>query len=76
MLVDQLLTSVKYINSKNLIHRDINPANFVIELDMRELNKVYIIDFGQAKSHYDTNTWQHIIWLSADLLLELTLMLQ
>jgi len=60
MLADQMLTRVEYIHSKNLIHRDIKPANFVMGLDMRELNKVYIIDFGLAKNYYDTNTLQHI----------------
>jgi len=64
MLADQMLTILEYIHSKNLIHRDIKPANFVMGLDMRELNMVYIIDFGLAKSYYDTNTQQHIscVW--------------
>jgi len=60
MLADQMLTRVEYIHSKKLIHRDIKPANFLMGLDMRELNKVYIIDFGLAKSYYDTNTCQHL----------------
>jgi len=60
MLADQMLTILEYIHSKNLIHRDIKPANFVMGLDMRELNKVYIIDFGLAKSYYNTKTRQHI----------------
>ena len=60
MLADQMLTRVEYIHTKKLIHRDIKPANFLMGLEMRELNKVYIIDFGLAKRYYDTNTLQHI----------------
>jgi len=51
MLADQLLARIQHIHKKNIIHRDIKPANFVMGLDMRELNQVYIIDFGLAKKY-------------------------
>jgi len=60
MLADQLLERIKYIHDKNFIHRDIKPANFVMGLDMKELNQVYVIDFGLAKSYRDPKTRQHI----------------
>jgi len=59
MLADQLLERIKYIHDKNFIHRDIKPANFVMGLDMKELNRVYVIDFGLAKS-YNPKTLRHI----------------
>jgi len=60
LLADQLLERIEYIHSKNFIHRDVKPANFVMGLDMTELDQVYVIDFGLAKSYYDPNTHQHI----------------
>jgi len=54
------LERIEYIHGKNFIHRDIKPANFVMGLDMRELNQVYVIDFGLAKSYREQDTRQHI----------------
>jgi len=60
LLADQLISRVEYMHKNNIIHRDIKPANFVMGLDMRELNQVYVIDFGLAKSYRPSNTRQHI----------------
>jgi len=60
MLADQLLERIEYIHENNIIHRDIKPANFVMGLDMRQLNQVYVIDFGLSKSYLDPNSRQHI----------------
>jgi len=53
------ISRVEYIHSKNFIHRDIKPDNFIMGLG-KQGNLVYIIDFGLAKKYRDARTHQHI----------------
>jgi len=48
MLADQMLTIIEYIHNNNFIHRDIEPANFLIGRGKR-FHMIKIIDFGLAK---------------------------
>eukprot|EP01137_Pigoraptor_chileana_P015271 Opistho-2@70986 len=59
LLADQMIARVEYVHSKNFIHRDIKPDNFLIGLG-KKANQVYIIDFGLAKKYRDPKTHQHI----------------
>ncbi|CAF1363606.1 unnamed protein product [Adineta ricciae] len=59
MLAEQMINRVDFIHSKNFIHRDLKPDNFLMGLG-RKTNYVYIIDFGLAKRYRDTRTHQHI----------------
>ena len=62
MLTDQMISCVEFVHSKNYIHRDIKPDNFVMGTG-KNSNKVYIIDFGLSKRYRDQFTHQHIPWI-------------
>ncbi len=53
------ITRIEWIHSKNYIHRDIKPDNFLIGLG-RKSNVVYLIDYGLSKKYRDTKTHQHV----------------
>lgn len=53
------ISRIEYIHSKNFIHRDIKPDNFLMGLNKRA-NQVNVIDFGLAKKYRDPKTHLHI----------------
>jgi len=59
MIADQMITRIEYMHSKNFVHRDIKPDNFLIGLGKRA-DKIYIIDYGLAKKYRDPRTGVHI----------------
>ena len=48
MLADQMLQGIEYIHCRNILHRDLEPGNFLMGTE-KNVNKVYLIDFGLAK---------------------------
>jgi serine/threonine protein kinase len=59
MIGDQLVTRLEFIHSKNFLHRDIKPDNFLMGRGNKK-HQVYAIDFGLAKRYRDPRTGLHI----------------
>lgn len=59
MLIDQMLSRVQYLHSKNFIHRDIKPDNFLMGIN-KNTNKLFLVDFGLAKRYRSERTRVHI----------------
>jgi len=53
------LRHLQYIHSHNFIHRDLKPSNIVMGVN-KNVNLVYIIDFGLSKQFRDPDTRTHI----------------
>ena len=59
----EMINRIQYIHSKNYIHRDIKPDNFMTGRGTNE-KKIYIIDFGLAKKFYSVSKGQHIKFIT------------
>lgn len=59
MLADQMICRLEFLHSRDYIHRDIKPDNFLMGRGKKK-NMVYIIDLGLAKRYRDSSTHQHI----------------
>ena len=57
MISIQILERLEYIHSKNYIHRDIKPHNFLVSPKYEKI--IYIIDFGLAKK-YKSDRGNHV----------------
>eukprot|EP01118_Nematostelium_gracile_P009066 TRINITY_DN303_c0_g1_i3.p1 TRINITY_DN303_c0_g1~~TRINITY_DN303_c0_g1_i3.p1 ORF type:complete len:427 (-),score=80.67 TRINITY_DN303_c0_g1_i3:16-1296(-) len=59
MLAQQMLRLVEYLHTRNFIHRDIKPDNFVMGRGKKGPT-VHMIDFGLAKKYRDSKTHEHL----------------
>lgn len=60
-IADQVLDRVEFLHSRNYIHRDIKPDNFLVgRVNGPKQSVIYMIDYGLAKKYRDPRTHQHI----------------
>lgn len=50
MLGDQMVQRIEFVHSRNFLHRDIKPDNFLMGVGKKS-HKLYLIDFGLAKRY-------------------------
>lgn len=58
MLADQLIRRIEYVHSKNYLHRDIKPDNFLMGVGKMS-NVIYLIDFGLSKKYFDVKSGKY-----------------
>ena len=54
----QMVEILEFIHSKNYVHRDIKPDNFVIGLNKKK-KYIFILDFGLSKKYRSSKTNRH-----------------
>ena len=59
MCADQMLTRIEYVHTKNFLHRDVKPDNFLLGLG-EKATQIHLIDFGLAKMYQSRYTKEHI----------------
>ena len=59
MIIDQMISRIEFIHSRNFIHRDVKPDNFLIGRGNKKF-QIYAIDFGLAKKYRDSKSGMHI----------------
>lgn len=60
LIAEQCVNRIEILHSKNYIHRDVKPENFMIGSGKKDQRTLYLGDFGLCKKYRDPKTLQHI----------------
>lgn len=60
MTAIQIIDRIEFVHSKDIIHQDIKPENFLV--GNPDTSIIYIIDFGLCKKYRSSRTGKHIIF--------------
>ena len=58
MFAIQALERIECVHSKNYLHRDIKPGNFLV--GNPDKSQIYLIDFGNARKYRSSKTGKHL----------------
>jgi len=61
ILADQMISRLEFVHSRNMIHRDVKPDNFLIGHGAKAW-QVHVIDFGLSKKYFDVRSKRHIAY--------------
>jgi casein kinase 1 len=59
LIGEQMISRLEMIHSRNFLHRDVKPDNFLMGVGKKS-HLVYVIDFGLAKKYRDSKSGLHI----------------
>jgi serine/threonine-protein kinase len=54
-IVRAIADALDYAHARNLLHRDVKPANILISFDQQQMSRVLLADFGIARKLDDTS---------------------